>query len=178
MLFPPPPAKVDDRAANCVQDELGYLHEVDVDKVMNEPLPYFSLHQGVMFELFTPKNPKEPQLIQFGNATSLKATNFNKRLPTRIVIHGWYSEGVLTPQFADAYFEKGKHKVNFIAVNWQKGSDVVNYIVARRRVNMVAEYVAKFIDFLVEHGGMRLKDLTVIGHSLGAHVSGIGKPNN
>lgn len=175
VLFPPSVTKIDKANVTLIQDELGYFHEVDIEKVINEPTPDFIPHKDVHFELFTPKNPKEAQIIQSQNASELKSTNFNKNLPTRLMIHGWYSQGVLTSQFADAYFEKGQHNLNFIAVNWQKGSDVRNYIVARRRVEMVAEFVAKFVDFLVESGGLKLKDLTIIGHSLGAHISGIGK---
>lgn len=59
-------------------------------------------------------------------------------------------------------------------VNWQDGADTMNYVRARRRVQGVGRYVAQFIDFLVRRGGMQLKDLTVIGFSLGGHVSGIG----
>lgn len=176
MLFPPPPPQtLDSSNVSYVHDELGYLHKVDVETVINESLPFFSFHQDVRFELFTPKNPKEPQNLKFRNETSVELSNFDKSKPTRIFVHGWSSEGLLTPRFADAYFEKGKHDVNFIAVNWQKGSDTVNYFVARSRVTMLAEYIAKFIDFMVESANLELKDLTVIGHSLGAHVSGIGK---
>lgn len=85
------------------------------------------------------------------------------------------SEGLLTPRFTDAYFTKGKHKVNFIAVNWQKGSDVYNYMAARGRVKDVAEQLARFVDFMSKKAWLRIKSLTIVGHSLGAHVAGIGK---
>lgn len=81
----------------------------------------------------------------------------------------------MTPRFTDAYFTKGKHKVNFIAVNWQKGSDVYNYMTARGRVKDVAEQLAKFVDFMSKKAWLRIKSLTIVGHSLGAHVAGIGE---
>lgn len=62
-------------------------------------------------------------------------------------------------------------------MNWQKGSDIVNYLVARRRVRDVARHVAAFIDFMSEIAGMRMNFLTVVGHSLGAHVAGISESN-
>lgn len=61
-----------------------------------------------------------------------------------------------------------------MVVNWSAGSDTYNYIAARRRVPQVGSHVANFIDFLVIAGGLKLADLTVIGHSLGAHISGFG----
>lgn len=170
-----PPPIVDNDNATYIHDGSGHVLEVDIEKVKNESTPYFSVENDVIFELYTHKNPIEPQILTFNNYTTVKKSNFNWWNPTRILIHGWYSEGLLTPRFADAYLVKGKHKVNFIAVNWQKGSDVYNYLFARRHVEEVAEHVARFIDFMNEMAWMRFSDLTIVGHSLGAHISGIGE---
>lgn len=86
-----------------------------------------------------------------------------------------YSEGLLTPRFANAYFNQSSHKINFIAVNWQKGSDIYNYMTARGRVKTIADHVARFVDFMSKQAWLNIKKLTIIGHSLGAHVAGIGK---
>lgn len=80
----------------------------------------------------------------------------------------------MTPLFRNAYFNQSSHKVNFIAVNWQKGSDVYNYMTARNRVQSVAEHVANFVDFMSKKAWLRIESLTIVGHSLGAHVAGIG----
>lgn len=72
-----------------------------------------------------------------------------------------------------AYFADGRNDVNFIAVNWQAGSSTINYIAARRRVNLVGPVVARFVDFLVRYGRMDPENLIVIGHSLGAHIAGL-----
>lgn len=69
----------------------------------------------------------------------------------------------------------GKHKVNFIGVNWQKGSTTVNYFAARGRVGAVGEHLANFINFLAENHKLDINKVTIIGHSLGAHVAGIGE---
>lgn len=168
MVYMPPPI-VDNDNVTYIHDGLGHVLKVDIKKVENEPKPYFSVENDVIFELFTQKNPTEPQILQLNNYTSVKISNFNWWHPTRILIHGWYSEGLLTPRFAEAYLVKGKHKVNFIAVNWQKGSDVYNYLFARRHVKEVAEHVARFIDFMYEKAWMGISDLTIVGHSLGAN---------
>lgn len=78
-------------------------------------------------------------------------------------------------QFAEAYLIKGKHKVNFIAVNWQKGSSTINYFAARGRVKPVAMHLAELINFLVNKHELNLSRVTLVGHSLGAHVAGIGE---
>lgn len=69
----------------------------------------------------------------------------------------------------------GKHRVNFIGVNWQKGSTTMNYFAARGRVGAVGEHLANFINFLVDKHKLNIKSITLIGHSLGAHVAGIGE---
>lgn len=76
--------------------------------------------------------------------------------------------------FFAAFLENGSHDVNLIVVNWRAGADTVNYIGARRRVEPVGQYIAQFVDYLVRNAGMNLKTTTLIGHSLGAHVSGMG----
>ena len=167
---PEPPSsssKADDYNITYVRDENGNISKIQVNKVKNEPVPFFSVKNDVRFELFTYKNPTEPQILIHNNQTSVKLSNFSWKRPTRILIHGWYSEGLLTPRFADAYLVKGKHRVNFIAVNWQKGSDVYNYYNARHRVQEMAEHVARFIDFMADRAGLQLDRLTIVGHSLG-----------
>lgn len=156
-------------------DGSDQFHKVDNENAGYGACPEFSVESDVIFELFTHKNPTEPQILDVNDYTTVKKSNFNWLHPTRILIHGWNSEGLLTARFADAYLIKGKHKVNFIAVNWQKGSDVYNYYCARGHVNEIAEHVARFVDFMSEKAWLKITDLNLIGHSLGAHISGIGE---
>lgn len=84
-----------------VPGENGRVYKVHVDTVMNEPMQSFDANNDVLFELFTPENPEQPQFIIPQNVTSLKTSNFSSERPTRIIIHGWNSQGYLTPLFAD-----------------------------------------------------------------------------
>lgn len=63
--------------------------------------------------------------------------------------------------------------MNYIAVNWEAGSNTINYISARRRVNVVGPQVSRFIEFLQKFAHLNLEDVIVIGHSLGAHIAGL-----
>lgn len=155
-------------------DDLNRLYSIGYDDDFIEPVKLFEPEKDIQFDLFTMDNPKEPQKIAFGNWRSLAQSNFNKNNPTRIFIHGWLPSGCFTTELPDAYFEKGNHTVNYIAINWEEGAKTYLYNTARNRVGAVAEYTAKFIDFLAKIGGMQFKDLIVIGFSLGAHVGGIG----
>lgn len=78
-------------------------------------------------------------------------------------------------KFAETYLMLGKHKVNFIGVNWQKGSTTINYFAARGRVGEVGKHLANFLNFMAAKHKLNINSVTIIGHSLGAHVAGIGE---
>ena len=100
--------------------------------------------------------------------------NFDATRPTRIFIHGFLSNRETLDKYAAAYSRLGDF--NFIAINWLRGAVTIRYVKARLRVRAVAETVAELIDYLVKNG-MDLKDLIVVGHSLGAHIAGIAGKN-
>lgn len=80
----------DDSDFTIVYDEKdGYrtipLSEMQADEV----IPAFDAARDVRFELYTPKNPVQPQLLTLGNYTTVKQSNFNWLHSTRILIHGW-----------------------------------------------------------------------------------------
>lgn len=135
----------------------------------------FLAARDIQFELYTRSNQLQPSCLSYNDASTFQNSNFNRSNPTRIFIHGWISPGELTPAFSKAYFVHGNHNVNFIAVNWQEGSTELNYTVARERVPSVGVHVAKFVDFMNEMKLIDISDLSIIGHSLGAHIAGIGE---
>lgn len=171
----PPISTDDDVNFTWIRNEFGQIDRVPLDQAPKEPALFFTVEKDVRFELFTHKNPIKPSLLVLDDYQSVKNSNFNPEYPTRFLVHGWNSEGLLTPRFADAYLVKGQHKVNFIALNWQKGADTLNYYAARNRVPEVANHLAHFIDFLAHKFNLKYTDVTIVGHSLGAHISGIGK---
>lgn len=115
------------------------------------------------------------QILAFDGTTTVhdflddNQFNFNANRPTRIFVHGFYSENELMDSYAQAYLEIGDY--NFIAANWLTGAVTLNYFSARHRVREVGETLAVFIDHLVSLG-MNLEHLILVGHSLGAHVCG------
>lgn len=61
---------------------------------------------------------------------------------------------------------------NVIIVDWSSYSMSINYIDVTYDVKRVGERVKQFISWLYANG-LRAVDLTLIGHSLGAHVMGM-----
>lgn len=82
--LPPPVTNVYN--ISYVMDAMG-----QVNKAMKSRIVRFPVEEGVRFELFTPKNPKHPQIFTLANATAtnLQQSNFDPSYPTRILIHGW-----------------------------------------------------------------------------------------
>lgn len=114
-----------------------------------------------------------PQKNRFANAKNIfeleNQLNFYSSRPTRIFVHGFYSEHELMDTYAKVYLNVGDF--NFIAVDWLAAAKTLNYPKARHRVREVGEALAEFIDHLVDLG-MNLEHLILVGHSLGAHVCG------
>lgn len=96
--------------------------------------------------------------------------NWNPNRPTRLFIHGYYSDEALLQRYARAYIERDDF--NFIAINWLRGARTIDYIKARHRIMEVGKAVARFVDYLTTIG-LNLNELICVGHSLGAHTCGI-----
>lgn len=138
-----------------------------------------SQYMGASFEtkfIFYSKSNRAPEVIsQYADPISVR--NFNPLLPTKVVTHGYsfpssqiaYSEPIM--EIVNAYLDY--HNVNVIVVDWGAGSNHFDYCIPRRRVSVVGKALAKLLDRLLGSSDQRLWDqLTLVGHSLGAHASG------
>lgn len=96
--------------------------------------------------------------------------NWNPNRPTRLFIHGYYSDQDTLKNYARAFIERDDF--NFIAINWLPGARTINYVKARYRILEVGEAVARFVEYLVTLG-LKLDELICVGHSLGSHTCGI-----
>lgn len=83
--------------------------------------------------------------------------NWSPHRSTRIFIHGYYSDHDTLMRYARAYLERDNF--NFIAINWLRGAQTINYVKARHRVLEVGRAVARFVDYLVTLG-LNLDELT------------------
>lgn len=137
LVVPNPPPEQIDAEWVLIPDEEDKLHLVNVVSALNEPQPMFNPELGVIFELYTYRNPHRPQILRPDDVALLAHSYFNPNRPTRFVSHGWNSKGDLTTSFSNGYFQQARSDVNFIAINWQAGSNTINYIAARNRVTAV-----------------------------------------
>lgn len=117
-------------------------------------------------------NPTTPQLITFGNANSIRASNYAANKPLKVIVHGWsgsLNSGLnarITAAFLAAY------DVNVIVVDW-RALAASRYIVAFLGVPSVGEYIGNFVTWLINTGGGNWNNVHFVGFSLGAHAVGV-----
>lgn len=84
ISVPVPPPFEHDSDFTIVFDKTEGFKRVPLNEInFDEVAPAFDIEKDVRFELFTPKNPKEPQLLTLGNFTTVKQSHFNWWYPTR-----------------------------------------------------------------------------------------------
>jgi hypothetical protein len=157
---------------NLVPDEFDVLQPMHRNELFDFS-PFFRAERDVNFVLFTAENPAVGHSLQLSNIDTIFETNFNPSLPIRFIIHGWFNneDSDVNRFIRTAYLSRGD--VNVIVVDWGRGARTINYISARNRVSQVADVTARFIDRLVELTGISTQNINIVGHSLGAHVTGI-----
>jgi pancreatic triacylglycerol lipase len=144
---------------------------VHLDAYSEDAETLYNPEQDIIWMLFTSANPEVGHRLPFNDAAALAASNFNPANPTRISIHGWNSPMGLNEANRAAYMSRGGF--NYIAMDWTAGSNTLNFITARNRVGITGATLARFVEFLNSAGGMNFNSLSIIGHSLGAHVAGM-----
>lgn len=162
-----------------IPDDEGNLYLVDLLEKGEDLTGYDSKDalarrnvDTITFSLFTAENPTTAQLLVPRSVSSVTESNFLKTRPTRFVTHGWRSSqnsnAVVTVR--NAYLAEGDY--NVIVIDW---SSIAGswYTSAAPSVRGVAARVAEMIDFLSETAGLDFSTTKLVGHSLGAHVSGI-----
>lgn len=123
-------------------------------------------------------NRRTNQFLQtFVNDPNL-ADKLDVTKPLYLVIHGWLSS--VNQNWAKK-FRQDMAKfldVNACAVSWERLANFEYIITAIQHVSLVGDYVTEFISQAFNFG-IALDDITLVGHSLGAQISGhVGKNIN
>ncbi|XP_017765770.1 PREDICTED: uncharacterized protein LOC108554869 [Eufriesea mexicana] len=129
------------------------------------------LPNRVFFYLYTRNNKDNPQQLHIDDVETLNNSYFDAQKPTKFVTHGWRSssDAPACQLILKAFLENSD--CNVILIDWSKIADN-EYIWTSDRVQIVGQYAAKMVSFL-ESQGLDANNLTIVGHSLGAHVAGM-----
>ncbi|XP_054163851.1 pancreatic lipase-related protein 2-like [Oppia nitens] len=131
---------------------------------------------GTQFLFYSRDNPNDPQIIDALNTKSYKNIDFDPKLNTKIVIHG-YKAGILEYGFQHNSFEVVKDGIifneesNVILVQWMGGANGL-YFQSVANCRVVGAQIALLINHLIKKRNAKPELFHLIGFSLGAHISG------
>ncbi|XP_006825443.1 pancreatic lipase-related protein 2-like [Saccoglossus kowalevskii] len=130
-----------------------------------------------VFVLYTRLNPDEGHIINREDPGTFIDSHFNPSQQTVFQIHGWKSSGKKSWN-ADMKNEFLKYgDMNVIVVDWEKGSaGFYPQCVANSEV--VGAEIDALLNALTMYMGLDVKDVYLVGHSLGAHVAGYAGERN
>ncbi|KAF3430034.1 hypothetical protein E2986_11354 [Frieseomelitta varia] len=128
-----------------------------------------NLPNTVFFYLYTRNNPTNSQRLNVGDENTLRNSNFNVSKNTLIYAHGWMANYTSAAGLRNAILKNCD--CNVILLDWGAIAGKP-YVWSSDRAGIISQYVAQMIDFLHAEG-MDVSRLTIVGHSLGAHIAGL-----
>lgn len=132
----------------------------------------FNAIKDTKFYLFSSSKP-DGEIIGLNDRTALASSQFDESLPIRIICGGYLSNTTTPAPLIIRQAYVGQNQFNVFVVDWSIGSRNINYPkVALQYTRDVASVLAKFVEFLVKNGAT-YDNIYLIGHSLGAHISGM-----
>ncbi|XP_001948097.2 lipase member H-B [Acyrthosiphon pisum] len=111
-------------------------------------------------------------IIEFGNEKQI-INHWIRGQPLKVITHGWRGSdeddrGVFS--IKTAYVDAGGF--NIITADWNRVASNIMYPMPAYLTVQVGSIIAKFLENVVNLAVIDPSDIHVIGHSLGAHVSG------
>ena len=119
------------------------------------------------FTLFNKKTSISGEVITANNI----GQNYDPTLPTKFITHGFIQHAFVPWVIAMKNAILSVDNVNVVTVDWSKGNGLL-YTQATANTQVVGAEIAKLINSLINNKGAIVNDFHLIGHSLGAHISG------
>ncbi|XP_044755239.1 phospholipase A1-like [Coccinella septempunctata] len=125
---------------------------------------------GIRYILYTRKDPKG---VTVKDADELKKTSFDPKKNVKLITHGWLSSGSEKTciEIKDGYLENWD--VNVIIMDWSQITKNWYYVNPMFSVPKVAHHYAILINDIINNMTVDPRNIHLIGHSLGAQVSGL-----
>ena len=121
------------------------------------------------FTLFNQKTSNLGEIITSNNI----GPNYYPTIPTKFIIHGFIQHAFVWWVIDMKNAILSVDNVNVITVDWSKGNVLPYYTKATANTQVVGAEIAKLINAMIKNKGALVKDFHLIGHSLGAHISGM-----
>lgn len=143
----------------------------EIEDLVNAEIDTMSSQEDIVYHFFSQRDPEAGVDITSTNIEALKSTRFSILRDTVFLIHGWKGDNDASSNLHMKEAILAKYNVNVFIVDWSVLAQK-NYISAKNAVLPVGQYVASFINSLVDRYRLRLSKVGLVGFSLGAHVAG------
>ncbi|KAJ8969510.1 hypothetical protein NQ317_018000 [Molorchus minor] len=120
---------------------------------------------------YSQRNPAAAVKVKNDNLSPLNGW-FKSSRDTYFIIHGWKNSYQSDVNVYTKRAILSKYDVNVIVVDWNPIASR-NYLSAKWAVTPVGNFVSDFITSLMVKFNFGTSKISIVGHSLGAHVSGI-----
>ncbi|CAG9760474.1 unnamed protein product [Ceutorhynchus assimilis] len=127
-----------------------------------------NIEEEVKFEYFSRDFPNG---VPIEHKTDLgKYVNISK--PTKCITHGWMSGGRMdsSVRLRDGFLYR--HDANILVMDWSAISGNPFYPIPMMATPDVGRHYGTYLNYLVDELGLNPDGIHLVGHSLGAHVSG------
>ncbi|XP_015793291.2 inactive pancreatic lipase-related protein 1 [Tetranychus urticae] len=158
---------------------LGCFGTRDFSDLNGQPItfaPQSPEEINITFKLFTPENPYSSIDFKYNlEQFQLNNSPFDARKKVKFIIHGFtssFDEMDWMGKLKDLILEGQPNQYNVFGVDWSNGAKTINYFQAVANTRVVGAALAHFIKKLNQISGLKFSNVHLIGHSLGAHVSG------
>ncbi|XP_052066885.1 pancreatic triacylglycerol lipase-like [Mytilus californianus] len=153
-------------------DHIGCFSNAAPYDNANGRLPESPDHILTEFLLYTRQNPTDEFLLNAFDVSNISHSHFDGSKQTVFIIHGYndYATSDLVQAMKEELLKKDD--LNVIAVNWEKGADNLIYAKAAANTRVVGAIIGELLKNLHSTGHSSYSKFHLVGHSLGAHISG------
>lgn len=126
---------------------------------------------GVTLTLYTRQDPVQGRALDYKDPEPIKGTTFDPEAETKVVVHGYDNDGTepWVTNLTSQLLKTGPF--NVIKVAWGPGAKVM-YPQSVANTRVVGAVVARTLTSLRDAYNVSMSRVHLLGHSLGAHISG------
>lgn len=122
--------------------------------------------------LYTRSNNETSYSISLQENLNISDSKFDQERPyTVFITHGFSNDGNSTWMYNLKTSYLKKRDANIFLVDWGKGAKKANYLQVASNTRIVGAELARFGKYLITNYNLNLKNIHLIGHSLGSHIS-------
>ncbi|XP_050313727.1 phospholipase A1-like [Anthonomus grandis grandis] len=149
------------------------LYEVEDLEAEAEPFnPELRINDNqIIFHVFSRQDTRGAVIRASQVRDITRLTSFTNNRNTVLIIHGWTNHAHSPVNVVIRESLIAHRDVNIIVVDWNTISSE-SYLTAQRQVLAVGNFIGDFLIRLNNEVGHSVNRVTLVGHSLGAHISG------